>query len=58
MIPGYNYCVTMKIKLHTSPLRELEYDKEGVFVKETSSYLVFNGFRVRKETIVNIRRIQ
>ena len=57
MIPGCCYCVTTKIKLHTSPLRELEYDRAGVFVKETPKYLIFDEFRVSKENIVNIRRI-
>ena len=58
MIQGQRYRVTVKIKLHTSPLRELEYEREGVFVKESSSYLVFKEFRVRKSTIINIRRIE
>ena len=57
MIRGYCYCVTLKIKLHTSPLRELEYDRAGIFVKETPKCLIFDEFRVLKENIVNIRRI-
>ena len=54
MTPNLRYRVTIRIKAHTSPLREIEYDKEGVFVKETHSYLVFDNFRVRKTNAVNI----
>lgn len=54
MTLNHRYRVTIKIKLHTSPLQELEYDKEGVFIKETHSYLVFDNFRVRKTNAVNI----
>ena len=54
MTTNHRYRVTIKIKAHTSPLREIEYDKEGVFVKETQSYLVFDSFRVRKTNAVNI----
>lgn len=56
MIPMYRYCVTIRIKVHTSPLREIEYEKEGVFIKETKSYLIFDSFRVRKENVINISR--
>lgn len=54
MIPRHRYKVTVRIKVHTSPLRELEYDKEGVFIRETRSYYVFTGFRLHKNTVVNI----
>lgn len=54
MIPTRYYRVTVKIKLHTSPLRELEYLKEGMFVKETKSCFIFGDFRVRKENVVTI----
>lgn len=56
MIPQYSYCVTIRIKVHTSPLREIEYEKEGVFIKESPSYLIFDNFRVRKENVINIAR--
>ena len=46
--------VTVKRKVHTSPLQEIVYEKEGVFVRETTSYFVFTDFRVHKNTMVNI----
>lgn len=52
------YNVTVKIKLHTSPLRELTYDKEGVFIKETNSFYVFEGFRIRKSNVVKIQEVE
>lgn len=54
MTPHNKYRVTMKIKLHTSPLRLLEYHIDGVFLKETTSYFVFDDFRVRKANVINI----
>lgn len=51
------YNITIKIKLHTSPLRELIYDKTGTFLGETKSYYVFEGFRVRKSTVVGIQEV-
>lgn len=54
MTPRNLYRVTMKIKLHTSPLRLLEYHLDSEFVKETKSYLVFKDFRVRKANVTNI----
>ena len=57
MIINTRYAVSVKIKLHTSPLRELVYDKEGVFIKETGSYYVFEDFRVRKSNVIKIREV-
>ena len=54
MNAGNRYMVTIKIKLHTSPLRMLEYVRGGVFLKETLSYFVFDGFRVMKTNVINI----
>ena len=51
------YNITVKIKLHTSPLRELIYDKDGVFIRESSSYYIFNDFRVRKANVINIQEV-
>jgi hypothetical protein len=48
----------MKIKLHTSPLKELIYDKVGVFIKETASFYMFEGFAVRKANVINIREVE
>lgn len=52
------YNITVKIKLHTAPLRELTYDREGVFVKETASFYMFEGFTVRKANVINIREVE
>ena len=57
MITNTRYAVTVKIKLHTSPLGELIYDKEGVFIRETGSYYVFEGFRIRKTNAIKIREV-
>lgn len=51
------YKITVKIKLHTSPLREFTYDKEGVFVKESESCYIFEGFRVRKANVIKIQEV-
>lgn len=51
------YNVTVKIKLHTSPLKELVYDREGVFIKESGSYYIFEGFRVRKANVIGIKEV-
>ena len=56
MISGKPYAVRVKIKLHTRPIRFLEYDKTGVFLKETSSYYIFTDFRVNKSNVLNITR--
>ena len=56
MISGKLYTVRVKIKPHTRPIRLIEYDKTGVFLKETSSCYVFNDFRVHKANVVNITR--
>ena len=56
-MPGYSYRVSAKIKLHTSPLRELEYEKEGVFIRETAAHYVFDEFRVRKATVIKIQEV-
>ena len=57
MIINARYTITVKIKLHTSPLRELIYEKDGVFIKETDSYYMFEGFRVRKTNVIKIREV-
>ena len=57
MIPTRHYRVTMKIKLHTSPLRELEYSRDAVFIRETKSYFVFDNFKVQKDNVVSIKAL-
>lgn len=54
---GTRYKVTEKIKLHTSPLRECIYDKEGVFIRASNSYYVFDGFRVRKANVIKMQEV-
>lgn len=54
---GAVYKVTRKIKTHTSPLRVITYDEEGRFVKESSSMLIFDSFKVRKSTITDIKLV-
>ena len=51
---GNRYRLSIKIKLHTSPLRMLEYMREGVFVKETAKCFVFKDFMVRKANVIGI----
>lgn len=56
MTAGERYKVKAKIKLHTQPVRYLEYEKEGIFSKETSSFYIFKDFRVKKNNILDITR--
>ena len=51
------YNITVKIKLHTSLLRELTYDKDSVFVRESDSYYIFEDFRVRKTNVIKIQEV-
>ena len=51
------YNITVKIKLRTSPLRELTYDKDSVFVRESDSYYIFEDFRVRKTNVIKIQEV-
>ena len=55
MQPNKMYTVTKKIKLHTSPVREVVVPQTGAFAKETDDFLVFRGFRVRKACVVDIK---
>ena len=54
---GTRYKVTVKIKLHTSPLVELVYDKQGALVRESNSYYIFDGFRVRKANVIKMQEV-
>jgi hypothetical protein len=58
MTPGETYTVCVKIKVHTSPLREIEYTKTGRFVKESPTQYTFDSFRVRKGNITNIIHVE
>jgi hypothetical protein len=52
------YRVTKRIKIHTSPLIEVEVVNEGVFKKETKEMYVFDTFRVRKSCLVMCEEIR
>lgn len=52
------YNVTIKIRLHTSPLRELIYDKTGLFLREGGSYFIFDSFRVRKGNVIKVQEVE
>jgi hypothetical protein len=56
MTVGECYKVRVKIKLHTQPIRFLEYERDGIFCKETSSFFVFKDFRVKKNNVLDITR--
>ena len=51
------YMVTIKIKVHTQPLREIIYEKIGTFVKETNTNYIFDTFRVRKANVIKIQEV-
>jgi hypothetical protein len=51
------YKVTIKIKLHTRPLRELTYEKVGKLIKETSKCYIFEEFQVRKTNVIEIQEV-
>lgn len=54
MKSGKVYSVTKRIKIHTSPLAEVDVVKQGKFVKETSSCYIFDTFRVNKSNVISI----
>lgn len=51
------YEIIKKIKIHTKPTIFIDVRMEGIFVKETNNYYVFDSFKVRKENVVNIKLI-
>ena len=51
------YKVTIKIKVHIKPLREIIYEKIGVFIKETNTNYIFDTFRVRKTNVAMIQEV-
>ncbi len=54
MIPNKNYEIMKRIKVHTSPLREVDVVQVGRFVKETKKSYMFDNFRVKKELVIHI----
>lgn len=55
--PNNLYSVVKKIKIHTKPLREVVVSQTGLFVKQTDLYLMFVGFRVRKDCVVSVAEL-
>lgn len=53
MIANKVYRITAKVKLHTSPLTVLEYEKIGRYLYSTKSYHCFEGFKIRKTNVLN-----
>ena len=57
MQPNKVYTVEKEIKIHTKPLCTVIVPQTGAFVKQTDSYFVFRGFRVRKDCVVQIAEV-
>lgn len=57
MQPNKVYTIVKKIKIHTKPLCEVVDPQTGLFVKQTDSYYIFRGFKVRKECVVQIEEV-
>ena len=57
MKSNHLYKLTIKVKLHTSPLFERVFDKVGKFVKETSKCYIFEDFRVKKSNVMSIEEV-
>lgn len=51
------YKITQKIKLHTQPQRVIVVEREGVLVKETEKFYIFEDFRAQKSTIIKIEEV-
>ena len=57
LLPGKMYTVAKRIKIHTKPLCEVVVSQTGRFVKQTDSYLIFAGFKVRKQCVVSVEEV-
>lgn len=57
MVANKKYKITKRIKIHTSPLFEVDVVQEGKFIKETAKYFVFDTFRVLKQVVISIEQI-
>lgn len=57
LLPNRVYSVEKKIKIHTKPLREVVISQTGRFVKQTDAYLIFVGFKVRKQCVVSVEEV-
>lgn len=57
LIPNKPYSVTKKIKIHTKPLQEVFVTQTGIYVKETNSYFIFRGFKVRKLCVTQVQEV-
>ena len=57
MIVYKRYKITVKIKVHTSPLYELVYERTGLLIKETPSFYIFDTFRVKKANVIGFQEV-
>lgn len=55
MTTGTRYLITKRIKLHTKPLRFANITLEGAFKYATDGWYCFNGFRVKKSVVIEIK---
>ena len=51
------YKILATIKTHTKPLSELTYERMGILLKETKCFYIFDKFRVKKSTIINMQEV-
>ena len=54
MKSGHKYFIVKELKLHTKPFRKAKILEDGIFIKETKSYFIFEGFRVKKNNVIYI----
>ena len=57
LTPNKTYSITKKIKIHTKPLTEVFVTQTGTFVKQTNSYFIFRGFKVRKSCVTQVQEV-
>ena len=57
MIKNKRYEIIKRVKVHTSPLVEVNVINEGVFIKETKKCYIFDCFKVKKELVIQIKEI-
>jgi hypothetical protein len=57
MTKNQEYKITKRIKLHTSPLREIEISQQGRFVRETATNYIFDKFWTRKKNVIEIQAV-
>ena len=58
MIVGSTYRITKRVKIHTSPLVMADVVKEGVYMKETQKNYIFDTFRVSKDVVIKVEKVE